>query len=309
MKLSIVVPVYNEEGNVVPLYTELTSVLSVLEKPYEVIFVDDGSDDRTLEELKIMRPVSIIRFRKNFGQTAALDAGIKEAVGDIIITMDGDGQNDPADIPLLLAKLEEGYDAVSGWRWQRRDSFTKRFLSLSARFLRYVFMRDNIHDSGCTLKAYRRECFENIDLYGEMHRFIPALLQWQGFRVSEVKVNHRPRIRGKTKYTFSRTIKGFLDIIAVWFWRKYSARPLHLFGGVGLILFMAGMASLTLLFLLRVFHIITLSNSIWPLAAFFMVLVGIQLFVAGLLADVNLKSYYAANRRRPYAIKDIIRYE
>ena len=228
--ISAVVPVYNEEKNVARLHQELKEALAEIGGFFEIIFVNDGSTDNTLEELKKLKPVKIINFRKNFGQTAAMDAGIKEARGEIVITMDGDGQNDPRDIPLLLEKINEGYDVVSGWRWQRKDKPMKRFLSRGANFLRKFLVSDNIHDSGCSLKAYRKECFDKVDLYGEMHRFIPAILRWRGFKIGEVKVSHRPRSAGETKYDWKRIPKGFLDMTSVWFWRKYSDRPLHLFG-------------------------------------------------------------------------------
>ena len=268
MYLSIVIPVYNEEENVAQLHQEILSVIRKLNKTFEIIFVNDGSEDKTLEELRGLKPIKIIDFRKNFKQTAALDAGIKEARGNIIITMDGDLQNDPADIPLLLTKLNEGYDVASGWRWQRKDSFVKKIISRSANLLRRFFINDHINDSGCTLKAYRQECFENFDLYGEMHRFIPALLIWRGFKVVEVKVNHRPRVAGKTKYTLSRIFKGLIDMMAVWFWRKFSTRPLHIFGGAGLIIFTTGFLLIAILFTLRLFGIISLQTTIRPLVGF-----------------------------------------
>ena len=306
MKISIVIPVYNEENNVQTLHQEIVDTMQKIGCLYEIIFVNDGSQDSTLDKLKALNPVTIINFRRNFGQTAALDAGIKQADGDVIVTLDGDGQNDPGDIPLLLAKMKEGFDVVSGWRWARQDGFWKNFTSRGAHLLRTVFIKDGINDSGCTLKAYRKECFNNVDLYGEMHRFIPGVLQWQGFTIAEVKVNHRPRTSGKTKYTFTRTLKGFLDIISVWFWRKYSARPLHLFGGVGFILFCLGSLLLVYLFLMRVFGLISLADSIWPLVGFFLTVIGAQLVIGGLLADALLKSYYRIHHYTPYAIKEIL---
>ncbi|MFA5075832.1 MAG: glycosyltransferase family 2 protein [Patescibacteria group bacterium] len=303
--LSVVVPFYNEEGNVVELHRQILAVCQQLGKPFEIIFVNDGSSDKSLDEMKKLSPVKIINFRKNFGQTAALDAGIKMAQGEIVVTLDGDLQNDPADIPLLLQKVNEGYDVVSGWRWQRKDSLMKRFCSRGANGLRKVLINDHIHDSGCTLKAYRRECFEKVDLYGEMHRFIPAILQWQGYRVAEIKVNHRPRIHGVTKYKLGRVVKGFLDMLSVWFWRKYSNRPLHLFGGLGLTMSFVGVVILLVLFILRILGIISLAGRIWPLVGVFMILLGIQLFVSGILADISVKIYHR-NNNRTYSIKEII---
>jgi len=304
--ISIVVPVYNEEGAVGDLFIEIKEVLEGLNNAFEIIFVNDGSTDNTLNELKKLSPIRIINFSRNFGQTAALDAGIKKAKGQVIITMDGDGQNDPADIPSLLGRLGKGYDMVSGWRWSRNDPLAKRLSSRIASSLGSIFIKDKIHDSGCTLKAYRSYCFENLDLQGEIHRFIPALLRWQGFSIGEIKVNHRSRKTGKTKYSFVRIIKGGLDMLSLWFWSKYSSRPLHLFGTVGLIISAFGLLLISVLFVFRIFELISLSNSVLPLTGFFLIMTGIQLFVFGLLADISLKNYYKVHKKYPYRIKEII---
>ena len=233
--ISVVVPVFNEEGNVKELHSEILEVCKRLECEFEIIFIDDGSSDKTAEICQTLCPLKFIQMRRNFGQTAAMDAGIKAAQYDYIVTMDGDLQNDPADIPHMIEYLEENnLDVVSGWRKNRKDSFMKRFTSRGANFLRHMIVHDGIHDSGCSLKVYRRECFEGINLYGEQHRFIPALLKIKGFTVGEVVVNHRPRTSGVTKYNWKRTIKGFVDMISVWFWNKFASRPLHLLGGAGL---------------------------------------------------------------------------
>lgn len=305
--ISAVIPIFNERENISSLHAELLRSLRKTGSPFEIIIVDDGSNDGSADVLARLSPVTVVSLRKNFGQTAALDAGIKITKGDIIVTLDGDGQNDPADIPVLLAKLAEGYDVVSGWRHQRQDPFMKRFISRGAELLRRFFVNDGIHDSGCTLKAYRRECFENMDLYGEMHRFIPGMLRWQGFTVAEIEVHHRPRRAGKSKYTLSRTFRGFLDMLSIWFWRKFSDRPLHLFGGVGLFLSAVGVALVGVLFVLRLFGIIALAGSVWPLAGFFLVLTGLTLFSTGLLADIVVKSYYRVHAARPYSIRAINR--
>ncbi len=217
--LSVVVPLYNEEGNVAELYRKIYEAVQKIGRPFEIIFIDDGSKDRTLEVAKKLSPLKLIAFRKNFGQTAAFDAGFKEAKGEIIITLDGDLQNDPADIPLLLEKMTEGYDVVSGWRHKRQDPWSKKIPSRIANLLRKILIHDDIHDSGCSLKAYKRECFKDLDFFGEMHRFIPAILQLEGYRVGEVIVSHHPRIHGVTKYNWKRGIKGFVDMISIWFWR------------------------------------------------------------------------------------------
>ena len=235
--MSVIVPIYNEEENVKPLFREILTGVQTLDRPFEIIFVNDGSTDNTLVEMKKLSPVKIINFRKNFGQTAALDAGIKESKGEIIVTMDGDMQNSPTDISRLINKLEQdNLDVVSGWRRNRRDPFSKRLASKCAASVRKFLINDGIHDSGCTLKVYKKECFNHVDLVGEMHRFVPALLRIKGFKIGELEVNHRPRVNGKTKYNWRRGIKGILDMISVWFWKKYASRPLHLFGGFGFFL-------------------------------------------------------------------------
>ncbi|MDD3486848.1 MAG: glycosyltransferase family 2 protein [Candidatus Moranbacteria bacterium] len=304
--ISVVVPVYNEEGNVRELHRKIVEACKALGKSFEIIFIDDGSRDKTNEICRTLSPLKFIVQRKNFGQTAAFDAGFKNARGEIIITMDGDLQNDPADIPKLLEKMDEGYDVVSGWRVKRRDSLSKKIFSRTANFLRKILIDDGIHDSGCSLKAYRRECFEGLDLFGEMHRFIPALLKIQGFKVAEIPVKHHPRVHGVTKYNWKRGIKGFVDMISVWFWKKYSNRPLHLFGGGGLLVFSLGALLGIALVIGRIFFGFMLANRIWPLVAVFLLLMGIQLFVFGLLADIMTKSYYKTQGRMNYRIKEII---
>jgi len=308
-KISIVIPVLNEKENVRKLHGEIVTVLKTEGlglKESEIIFVDDGSTDGTIEEMKNLRPLKIIIFRKNFGQTSALDAGIKAASGEVIITMDGDLQNDPRDIPKLLRKIDEGFDVVSGWRKNRQDPFMKKFLSRGADWLRKFLIDDQVNDSGCTLKAYKRECFENVDLYGEMHRFIPAILKIKGYRIGEVEVNHRPRQFGKTKYNYKRLLKGFLDLISVWFWKKYSSRPLHLFGFMGLGMVFIGLGLLFWMAYERLVLGNPIGARIWPIIGVFMVVIGIQFFISGLLADISLKNYYQSKRELPYSIKEII---
>lgn len=306
-ELSIVVPLYNEEGNVELLHQKIVEACEKMKKTYEIIFVDDGSKDKTREKCLPLSPLTYIRFRKNYGQTAAFDAGFKAARGGVIITLDGDLQNDPADIPLLLDKMkEDDLDIVSGWRHKRKDSLEKRIFSRTANLLRKVFVKDNIRDSGCSLKAYKKECFEDLDLFGEMHRFIPALLQLQGFSVGEVKVSHHPRVHGVTKYNWKRSIKGIIDMIAIWFWRKYSHRPLHLFGSVGFVLIAAGMAILLWMIGVKLFVAgASISDRIWPLVGIFSVLAGIQFFVSGLLADILIKNYYKNHNIMNYGIKEV----
>lgn len=306
ISISVVVPVYNEEGNVTELHKEILDVCLKNGYQFEIIFIDDGSNDKTVETCKTLSPLKLIQLRRNFGQTAAIDSGIKAAQYEYIVTMDGDLQNDPADIPMMIEYLKDNnLDVVSGWRKNRKDTFMKCFTSRVANILRHLLIHDGIHDSGCSLKVYRKECFEGISLYGEQHRFIPALLKIKGFSVGEVVVNHRERTSGVTKYNWKRTIKGFVDMISIWFWNKYASRPLHLLGGAGLgfigLGFICGIWSLVLFFTGR-----KMSNNIFPpLLTVFFVIIGILLFVFGLMSEIMMKTYYGIHVDTPYSIKAI----
>lgn len=304
--LSVVVPMFNEEGNTTSLHQEILTTLEKMQTSFEIIFVNDGSSDGTAQELQTLSPLTVITFRKNFGQTAALDAGFKHARGKYIIAMDGDGQNDPADIPKLVTYLEEhNLDVVSGWRKNRQDNKNKRFVSHVANKLRKFLINDGIHDSGCTLKIYRKECFDHVDLYGEMHRFIPAILKIKGFSVGEIVVNHRSRIAGMTKYTWKRGIKGFLDMVSVWFWQKFANRPLHLFGGTGLFFIAVGIILLAISLMQKIFYGVDMTNTMLSFIAIFLLFGGGNLFVFGLLADILSKTYFSLTRDVSYIIKDI----
>jgi glycosyltransferase involved in cell wall biosynthesis len=305
IKYSVVVPVFNEQGNVLKLFNEIKTVMEKLGN-YEIIFVDDGSFDNTVSALSNVKGLTLIELRKNFGQSLALSAGIDAAKGEIIITMDGDLQNDPADIPKLIAKLDSGYDAVSGWRYNRKDSFSKRVASRLQNFMRHFFIRDPLHDAGCSLKAYRRECLSDLELYGEFHRYIAEMVIIRGFKVGEVKVNHRPRISGDSKYgNLKRAVKGNLDLGVIWFWQKYAGRPLHLFGGLGLfMLFLGGVAGLWTVYL-KLFVGASLSDNFAGIIAVFFVLAGLQLIIGGLLFDLNLRTYNKDKKR--YSIRKITR--
>ena len=300
-KFSVVVPVLNEEGNIKKLTKEIKASMKKL-GGFELIYVNDGSTDGTADVLQKSNGVKVITFRKNFGQSAALDAGIKEAKGKYIVTLDGDGQNDPADIPKLFEKLTEGYDVVCGWRHKRKDDRLKIFVSLGARKLRSVLVDDGVHDAGCTLRVYKKECFADLDLIGEMHRMIPAILRWRGFRITEMKVNHRARTWGKTKYTMTRTVKGFLDMLLIWFTRKYNNRPLHLFGSVGLFLISFSVILLGVLAGMKLFYGYELSDKIWPLVGMMAFLAGLQLLVSGILADMIIKN---DTKNKSWMIKEI----
>ena len=300
---SVVVPVFNEAGSIGKLIKEIKSILKSLHSPFEIIVVNDGSSDTTSLVLSKIRGIKIISFRKNFGQSTALDAGIKKATGSTIVTLDGDGQNDPADIPMLIKKLNQGYDVVCGWRHKRKDSWSKKFVSSVAKRLRVVLVDDKVHDSGCTLRAYKSECFTEFDLTGEMHRMIPAILRWRGFRIAEMKVNHRARTAGVSKYGPARTVKGFLDMLLIWFSRKYNDRPLHFFGTIGLFLIFLSSLLLGTLALMKIFLGYRLSDKIWPLVGIMGFLAGLQLLVSGILADLTTKNN---TKNKSWMIREII---
>ena len=302
--ISIVIPVYNEEANIPLLYSQLTKAM----KPYnyEIIFVDDGSTDNTFDALLKIKDshLKIIKLRRNFGQTAALSAGFSNSSGKIIVQMDGDLQNDPFDIPKLINSID-GYDMVSGWRFDRKDSFSKKIFSKVANSFRRLLIKDPVHDSGCSLKAYKKECFDEIDLYGDMHRYIPALLNWKGFKIGEVKVAHFSRKFGETKYGYERLLRGLLDLLNILFWRKYSSRPLHLFGAVGILLSFIGFALGLFLLIARQFLGYSLGQSQLPLLAVLLAIIGIQFFISGLMADISIKNYYN-NGKKTYSIEKIV---
>lgn len=307
-RLSIVIPVYNEEENLIPLYNELTDVIKG--NTHEIIFIDDGSTDRTPEQLKKIHKddprVTIITFRSNFGQSAAMRAGFDHAKGDLIITMDADLQNDPHDIPQLLAMREEqDLDIICGWRQNRHDPVFKKLCSRFANTIRRSLTGELIHDSGCTLRVYSRESIEDLELYGELHRYIPALLLWKGYHVGEMKTTHRERAYGKTKYTWHRIIKGALDLLVITFWQKYSVRPMHVFGGSGLVI--GGLGVITALYLgvARLFFGMGLTERPLFTVSLVMIILGMQFIALGIIADILLKIYYGQGNRKTYLIKRI----
>ncbi len=302
--VSVVIPVHDEVGAIGEVHREVREALAGID--HEIVIVDDGSRDGTDEVLRRLDAV-VVTLARNFGQTSAIAAGIAEARGSIIVTMDGDGQNDSADIPRLLATLEEGWDVVSGWRKDRKDPLGKRLASRAARWLRRRLINEGIHDSGCTLKAYRADCFDDLELYGELHRFIPGMLLWSGRRITELEVNHRPRTTGRTKYGWKRGIKGLLDMLAVWFWRKFAQRPQHLFGGLGLLFLVAGLALTGTLAVLRALGLIQLSTSVLPLGGFFLLLTGIQLLAFGLVSDVLFRTHHQVRGNPPYVVRSVER--
>jgi glycosyltransferase involved in cell wall biosynthesis len=307
--LSIIVPVFNEEQNILPLYEKVLDVIPVLRCPFELIFINDGSTDGTpkvLNELsKKDSRVKVIHFRRNYGQTAAMMAGIDFSSGDVLVPMDGDLQNDPLDIPLLLAKLEEGYDVCSGWRKNRKDNALKR--NLPSRIANFVISRISgvhLHDYGCSLKAYRKEVIKGVKLYGEMHRFIPIYATWEGARVAEVPVRHHPRIHGRSKYGIERTVKVLLDLIVVKFFAKYSQKPIYVFGFAGIlslmIAFLAGLASVYYKFIEGKSFIST------PLPLLFVMctMTGIICFLMGLMAEILIRTYHESQEKPIYLVAE-----
>ncbi|WP_082381963.1 glycosyltransferase family 2 protein [Ardenticatena maritima] len=309
--ISVVIPLYNEEESIPHLYEKLTEALEAYGKPYEVIIVDDGSTDGSYPLLRQIaekdKRFKIVRLRRNFGQTAAFAAGFDHARGEVIITMDADLQNDPADIPKLMAKIEEGYDIVSGWRINRQDRFLDRKLpSMIANRLISNVTEVRLHDYGCSLKAYRAEVLREVRLYGELHRFIPALASQVGGAVTEVPVNHHPRRFGKSKYGISRTIRVILDLITVWFLGTYSTRPLHVFGTMGLV--SAGIGVLLGLYLsfLKIVEGQNIGGRPLLLLAVLLVVVGVQLITMGLLAEMIIRTYHESQGKPIYVVREVL---
>ena len=305
MKLSIIVPVYNEEENIFPLFEAVQKV--ILENKYdaELIFIDDGSSDSTVQKIKELNGVKLIRFRKNFGQTAAMSAGIDFATGDIIIPMDGDLQNDPNDIPKLLAKLEEGFDVVSGWRKDRKDNPIKRNLpSRIANGLISKISGVHLHDYGCSLKAYRHDVIKDVKLYGEMHRFIPVYANWMGGKVTEVPVTHHPRIHGVSKYGINRTFKVVLDLIVIKFLQRYAQKSIHVFGGLGLLSFLLSFISAGFMFYYKIWGGKSFIQTPLPMLTVLFFMVGVMLVMMGLISEILNRTYYESQGKKVYLVKE-----
>ncbi len=310
MKISVVIPTYNEEENAALLYDELSGVMKSMACDYEILFIDDGSSDGTLAVLKTIEEadsrVGVVQFRKNFGQTAAMSAGFAYAGGDVIITMDGDLQNDPHDIPRLIDKINEGFDVVTGWRHNRQDTFINRKLpSMIANKIISWTTGVSLHDYGCTLKAFRREVIKNIHLYGEMHRFIPAIASGMGISFTEIKVNHRARQYGTSKYGISRTIRVVLDLITVKFLLSYATRPIQIFGLLGVISGSVGFLIALIMTIQRQFFDIPLSDRPLLLLAIVLIFIGIQFISIGLIAELQARTYHETQKKPVYYVKEV----
>jgi glycosyltransferase involved in cell wall biosynthesis len=308
-ELSIVIPVFNEEGSLEKLHAEIAQSLANVD--FEILYIDDGSSDNSFAILTDIQQkaqnVRLIRFRRNFGQTAALSAGFRYARGKIIVPLDADGQNDPADIMNLVAKLKEGYDIVSGWRRERKDNALTR--TLPSRMANWMIGRITgvrLHDYGCTLKAYRADSLKAIRLYGEMHRFIPALARWGGEKVTEMEVNHRPRTTGKTKYGLSRTFKVVLDLITIKFLASFSTKPIYVFGGIGVLcLLMSFMAGLTVI-LMKILQNYSMNRNPLLIISLILVPTAVQFILMGLLAEIMVRTYHESQDRPIYMIDKIV---
>jgi len=317
LNLSVVVPVFNEVESVGSLCAKLHEALSKIGRSYEIILVDDGSVDGTWEKLREAvggkEHFRLVRLRRNFGQTAAMSAGMHEARGEVIVTLDADLQNDPEDIPLLLERIDKGFDVVSGWRRDRKDEAIRRLLpSMAANKLISLVTGVHLHDYGCTLKAYRREVLDNVELYGDMHRFIPALASWVGCRVDEVEVRHYARRFGKSKYGLSRIVKVVLDLMTVSFLLRYSRSPIQIFGKMGLAVGVPGVILLLFMLLANVsanlfgtqFAAGLLKRPFWVMTSFMLVFFGIQFVCMGILAEIQIRTYHESQDKPIYVVRE-----
>jgi glycosyltransferase involved in cell wall biosynthesis len=311
MKISIVLPIFNEEKNIEILYKEIVETFKPLTYDYEILCVNDGSKDGSLSKLKELAAkdtkLKVINFKYNSGQTAAMSAGIHAATGDIIIPMDSDLQNDPKDIPRFVDKIQEGFDVVSGWRKSRQDfAISRKLPSKIANWIIRRITKVYVHDYGCSMKAYKRELIQDIKLYGEMHRFIPAYAGWHGGKVTEIVVNHRARIHGTTKYGISRTFKVLLDLVVVKFLSKYMNKPMHFFGAIGFVSFGLGTIAGVLATILKIFDIRSFVETPLPIFSALLLIVGVQLIAMGVIAEILMRVYYESQNKTPYRIAETI---
>jgi len=307
-EFSVVILIYNEEGNIISLNDEIVKSISNLSSNYEIIYINDGSRDKSLSELRSLNGVTIINMNRNYGQATALDAGFKHANGKYVISLDGDGQNDPKDIlPLYKKLIDENLDVVAGWRKDRKDSGNIKILTKIGRFVRRLFIADHVHDTGCTLRVYRREVIKTLDIGGEMHRYILALIKWKGFSIGELIVSHRPRIHGKSKYNCSKAFRGLIDLIWIWFINKYSQRPRHLFGYLSFISFFFSVLTLGVTFYDKFFHGTSLSSNGWFFISAFLLISSMMLFSFGMIIDLLIRiQLNNSPYEKRYYIREII---
>lgn len=309
VEISVIVPVYNEEENIMPMYEKVKKVLDGSFKSSEIIFVDDGSSDKTVEKLQEIsgkdKCLKVVCLRKNFGQTAAMSAGFDYAEGEVVVTLDGDLQNDPEDIPFLVEKLKEGFDLVCGWRKERRDKALSRKLpSKIANWLISKTTGVKLNDYGCTLKAYTKDIAKNLELYGELHRFIPVLASIYGAKIVEVPVKHHPRIHGKSKYTISRTYRVLMDLLTITFLKFFSTKPLHIFGKYGVASLLIGLVIEIWLLIEKILGY-PIGGRPLLLLGIVLILAGIQLLSLGVVAEIQVRTYYDGSRRKIYQVREI----
>ena len=313
-EISVFLPVYNEEPNLRPLHAKMDQALEKLGRSAEIIYVDDGSSDGSLKVLRDLAElddrVRVVALRRNYGQTAAMSAGIDAARGNVLIPMDADLQNDPADIVRLLDKLDEGYEVVSGWRKNRQDKWiTRKIPSMIANKLISWIGGVPLHDYGCSLKAYRREALKDVRLYGEMHRFIPIYASWAGARVSEIPVEHHPRTMGKSKYGLSRTLKVVFDLMTIKFMASYQTKPIYVFGSFGMLAFLISFLAGIYAIFLKLFHRADFVQTPLPILAIVMFAVGVQFLLMGLLAEMLVRTYHESQAKSIYAVREFIGFE
>ena len=313
-EISVIIPFYNEEDNVVPLYEEIKETLSSIEKSHELVFVNDGSRDETLQRLREIAAsdskVMVIDLLRNYGQTAGMMAGLDHARGKTIIAMDGDGQNDPAEIPKLLTELDKGFDVVSGWRKNRQDkTLTRTIPSKIANWLISEISGVHLHDYGCSLKAYRHDVIDGVRLYGEMHRFVPIYTAWQGGRITEVPVKHRARLHGVSKYGLNRIFKVLLDLLLVSFMERYLTKPIYVFGGFGILLLLTSVLTALWAIGLKVFEDISFISTPLPTLTGTFFTTGVICVLMGLLAELNMRTYYESQGKRVYQVRERVTFE
>jgi len=311
LEISVVIPIYNEEGNILKLNKEIVDVVSKITNSFEVIYINDGSKDKSLEELKSLqeKEIVIIDFNRNYGQTTAFDAGFKASAGDVVISMDGDGQNDPNDIPLLLEKMKnENLDVVAGWRKVRSDKNGIKILTRIGRVLRRIVIGDSVHDTGCSFRVYKKQAVKTLDIGGEMHRYILALLRWKGFSIGEVVVNDRSREFGESKYGYTKAIRGFIDLVYIWFINKYSQRPLHFLGYMSFVSFFFSFIAGAWTIYGKFFMGLSLNRNGWFFITAFLVLCGIILFSFGVVIDLLIRQHLNSSPyEKRYYIKEVIK--
>lgn len=306
--ISVVIPIHNEEGNIIKLNKEIIAVISQITAHFEIIYINDGSTDKSLTELKLLCNATIINLNRKYGQATAFFAGFKACSGDIVISMDGDGQNDPKDIPLLLKKLhDENLDVVAGWRKVRSDKNGIKVLTHIGRIMRKAFIKDTVHDTGCSLRAYRSVAVKSLDIGGEMHRYILALLRWKGFTIGEVVVSDRARMYGESKYNYTKAVRGLIDLAYVWFIHKYSQRPLHLFGYLSITTFVLGILAAGWTIYGKVAMGLSLNRNGWTLVTVFLGLSSIMLFSFGIIIDLLIKNMFNSSpTEKRYYIREVI---